>query len=238
MLTVFPGGGWKLNYYIANDYTFLLVKNFFEDSLEIQYRGNYTLFPAHRKMAYMQSGIVAVKTFFNSPNAVINRERGFMIGAMKEIYVPDVKVDITVNDQKWTIAIESFASSFNSKETTEKELVERMRDKVCRIKRLLHHDQYMTKKNNGNPSVKYRVIIVTDTWEALSKVVKLANEENCQELYSGNVFFVSDVALTRHKNSFRESSIVVYTKKDVNGNPAIGVQRIRPETVAENPWIS
>ena len=79
---------------------------------------------------------------------------------------------------------------------------------------------------------------VTDTWETLSKVVRLANEEDCQELYSGKVFFVSDIALARHKNNFRESSIVVYTKKDADGRPLIGVQRIRPETIAENPWIS
>ena len=65
----------------------------------------------------------------------------------------------------------------------------------------------------------------------------MANEENCQTLYSGNVFFVSDVALTRHKNNFRESSIVVYTKTDVKGNQVLGVQRVRPETIAANPWI-
>ena len=230
--------GRKFNYYIANDYTFHLVKTFFEDDSEMQYRGNYTLFPAHRKMAYMQSGIVAVKTFFNSLNAVITRERGFMIGAMKEIYIPDVKVDIVAGGQKWTIVIESFAISFNLSEVTEKEIEERMRDKVLKIKRLLHHDQYITNRNNGKPPVKYRVIIVTDTWDALSKVVKMANEENCQTLYSGKVFFVSDIALARHKNNFRESSIVVYTKKDADGRPLIGVQRIRPETIAENPWIS
>ena len=231
-------GVWRLNYYIANDYTFNLVKTHFEDTSELQYRGNYTLFPIHRKMAYMQSGIVAIKTFFNDPNAVMTREKGFVIGAMREVYIPDVRVDSALNGQNWRIVIESFATSFSAKETTGKELEERMRDKICRIKRLLHHDQYMTNKNNGYPSIRYRVIIVTDTWETLSKVGRLANEEDCQELYSGKVFFVSDIALARHKNNFRESSIVVYTKKDADGRPLIGVQRIRAETIAENPWIS
>lgn len=41
-------------------------------------------------------------------------------------------MDIVAGGQKWTIVIESFVISFNLSEVTEKEIEERMRDKVLK----------------------------------------------------------------------------------------------------------
>lgn len=228
---------YELNFFLANSYTFRLTMIRFDEDADIHYIGNYSLLPAHRMLGYMHAGSVTIRAFMHCRDAEISRERGVIYGSQKELYVPDMMVERVIDQRTWCTMIEAIHLSHDEKEITKKELGDRVREKIRKMKDLLRHDTYMYKKYGEAANKRFRIIICTDDLNALAVVLKVAAMEQCAEIFSERVFAVSDAALQRKGYRLRDAGLVLTAFDAGDGTKNLNVEKLTEKVVEMNPWI-
>lgn len=185
----------------------------------------------------MHAGSVAIRAFMQCRDAEMSRERGVIYGSQKDIYIPDMMVERVIDQRTWCTMVEAIHLSHDEREITKKELGDRVREKIRKMKDLLRHDNYMYKKYGESANKRYRIIICTDDLNALAVVLKVAAIEQCAEIFSERVFAVSDAALQRNGYRMRDACLVLTASDAGDGTKKLDVKKLTAKVLEKNPWM-